>query len=359
MNTKMKQIRVAILGQGRSGRDIHGLHLKKDTERFKVAAVVEPFDIRRERAAKEYPGCDTYSDYRALLERRDIDLIINATPSYLHFPITKEFLSAGFNVLTEKPFVPTVAECDELTALAREKGVHMLVFQQSRFANYFQKVKEVIASGVLGRIAHISIQFNGFARRWDWQCCLDFNGGNLANTGPHPLDQALNLMDNYGEMPNVFCHMDRLNTFGNAEDYCKLILTAKDRPLVDLEISSADAYPLYTYKIHGTNGTLMGTMAHIDWKYFKSEEAPKQVLIRETLTAGEEKLPAYCSETLKWYEESWDGDPQAPFIAAVEEYYTQIYRLFTENRPHDIRIEQVRQQLAVIEEAHRQNPQIC
>ncbi|MFR5864066.1 MAG: hypothetical protein ACLUFV_02115 [Acutalibacteraceae bacterium] len=130
-------------------------------------------------------------------------------------------------------------------------------------------------------------------------------------------------------MPNVFCHMDRLNTFGNAEDYCKLILTAKDRPLVDLEISSADAYPLYTYKIHGTNGTLKGTMAHIDWKYFKSEEAPAQKLIRETLTAGEEKLPAYCSETLKWYEESWDGDPQAPFIAAVEEYYTQIYRLFT------------------------------
>lgn len=234
----------------------------------------------------------------------------------------------------------------------------MLVFQQSRFANYFQKVKEIIAGGNLGRIAHISIQFNGFARRWDWQCCLDFNGGNLANTGPHPLDQALNLMDNYGEMPNVFCHMDRLNTFGNAEDYCKLILTAKDRPLIDLEISSADAYPLYTYKIHGTNGTLKGTMAHIDWKYFKSEEAPAQKLIRETLTAGEEKLPAYCSETLKWYEESWDGDPQAPFIAAVEEYYTQIYRLFTENRPHDIRIEQVRQQLAVIEEAHRQNPQI-
>ncbi|MFR5864065.1 MAG: Gfo/Idh/MocA family protein [Acutalibacteraceae bacterium] len=197
----MKQIRVAILGQGRSGRDIHGLHLKKDTERFKVAAVVEPFDVRRERAASEYPGCDTYADYRALLERKDIDLVVNATPSHLHFPITKEFLSAGFNVLTEKPFVPTVAECDELTALAKEKGVHMLVFQQSRFANYFQKVKEIIAGGNLGRIAHISIQFNGFARRWDWQCCLDFNGGNLANTGPHPLDQALNLMDNTARCP--------------------------------------------------------------------------------------------------------------------------------------------------------------
>ena len=139
----MKQLNVAILGQGRSGRDIHGLHLKKDTERFKVVAVVEPFDIRRERAAKEYPGCDTYSDYRELLSRRDIDLVINATPSNKHFAITKELLSAGFNVLTEKPFVPTVAECDELTAIAESKGVHMLVFQQSRFANYFLKVKEI------------------------------------------------------------------------------------------------------------------------------------------------------------------------------------------------------------------------
>ena len=50
----MEQIRIAILGQGRSGRDIHGLHLKKDTERFKVVAVVDQMDIRRERAKEEY-----------------------------------------------------------------------------------------------------------------------------------------------------------------------------------------------------------------------------------------------------------------------------------------------------------------
>ena len=150
------------------------------------------------------------------------------------------------------------------------------------------------------------------------------------------------------------------NTFGNAEDYCKLILTAKDRPLIDLEIILVGGRisALHLQDSRHQRHAQGHDMAHIDWKYFKSEEAPAQKLIRETLTAGEEKLPAYCSETLKWYEESWDGDPQAPFIAAVEEYYTEIYRLFTENRPHDIRIEQVRQQLAVIEEAHRQNPQI-
>ncbi len=355
MFTQMNQLRVVIMGQGRSGRDIHGLHLKKDTERFHVVGVVEPLKERRERAALEF-GCDTYTDYRQLFGRTDIDLVINSTPSNLHFTITKDLLEHGFNVLCEKPCVPTVEEFDILCETAKKNNRILLVFQQSRFANYFVKVKEVIASGNLGRIVHVGVQFNGFARRWDWQCLLENNGGNLANTGPHPLDQALNILDYYNGMPSVFCKMDRCNTFGNAVSLPVLILTAPDRPLIDLDISSCDAYPSYTYKVEGTRGTLKGTMAHIDWKYFKEEEAPKQVLVRETLTSGAEKLPAYCSEQLKWYEESWDGDPQAPFIAAVETYYDQIYSLFTEGREHDIKLYQVRQQIAIINEAHKLNP---
>jgi len=265
------------MGQGRSGRDIHGLHLKKDTERFNVVGVVEPMEIRRNRAAVEF-NCETFSDYKELFGRTDIDLVINATPSYLHFDITKDLLEHGFNVLCEKPCVPTVEEFDILCATAKANNRIFLVFQQSRFANYFLKVKEIIASGDLGRIVHVGIQFNGYARRWDWQCCLEFNGGNLANTGPHPLDQALNLLDYYDKMPDVFCKMDRCNTFGNAEDYVKLILTAPDRPILDIDISSCDAYPCYTYKVEGTRGTIKGTMAHIDWKYFKEEEAPEQVI---------------------------------------------------------------------------------
>ena len=50
------------------------------------------------------------------------------------------------------------------------------------------------------------------------------NGGNLMNTGPHPLDQALQL---FGEgMPRVACFMDRANTLGDAEDFVKVILSA-------------------------------------------------------------------------------------------------------------------------------------
>ena len=151
----MKQFRIAILGQGRSGRDIHGMHLQKDTERFRVVAVVDLLEKRRERAAQEY-GCDVYEDYTALFDRDDIDLVVNSTPSHLHYAISKDLLEHGFNVLCEKPCVPTVAEFDDLCETAKRKNVHFLVFQQSRFADYFLQVKKVIASGKLGRIVHIA-----------------------------------------------------------------------------------------------------------------------------------------------------------------------------------------------------------
>ena len=120
----MEQIRIAIRGQGRSGRDIHGLHLKKDTERFKVVAVVDQMDIRRERAKEEY-GRAVYADYKEILGRKDIDLVVNSLPSYLHFPVTKDLLEHGFNVLCEKPFVPTVEEHDILVSIAEEKGLKL------------------------------------------------------------------------------------------------------------------------------------------------------------------------------------------------------------------------------------------
>ena len=73
----MKKLNVAIIGQGRSGRDIHGAFFKSENNtKFNVVAVVDSLDERRIRAKEEY-GCDVYADYRALFGRDDIDLVIN------------------------------------------------------------------------------------------------------------------------------------------------------------------------------------------------------------------------------------------------------------------------------------------
>ena len=60
----MKKLNVAIIGQGRSGRDIHGAFFKSEyNEKFNVIAVVDALEERRIRAKEEW-GCDVYADYR-------------------------------------------------------------------------------------------------------------------------------------------------------------------------------------------------------------------------------------------------------------------------------------------------------
>ena len=131
----MKKLNVAIIGQGRSGRDIHGKFFKtpEGNEMFSVTAVVEINEQRRMRAKEEY-GCDVYASYTDLYGRQDIDLVINATMSHTHPQITIDLLEHGFNVLCEKPAAKTVEQFDAMTAAAAKSGKYFNIFQQSRFA---------------------------------------------------------------------------------------------------------------------------------------------------------------------------------------------------------------------------------
>ena len=353
----MKELRIAIIGQGRSGRNIHGSYFRSaaNNGRFKVVAVVERLAHRRELAKEEYPCCDVYDDYTQLFGREDIDLVVNSTTSEQHVPVTKDLLDHGFNVVCEKPAGKCPEEIDMLMEAAAKSGKMYNVFQQSRFAPYFLKIKEVIESGVLGRIIEIDIQCNAFARRYDWQTLQSFNAGGLYNTGPHPLDQALSLLDMYDGMPNVLCKMDCVNTYGDANDYCKLVLSAPNKPLICIDISSCDAYPVFTYKIMAQYGGLKADKTQVDWKYYKPEEAPELKLIREPLQ-GPKGEPVYCSDKLVWHEESWSAKESGAFTTATDAYYTMIYDYMTEGKPMAIMPYQVRQQMAIAAEAHRQNP---
>jgi len=352
----MQKVRTAIIGQGRSGRDIHVAALKLMPEMYEIVAIVDPIELRRRRAQEEL-RCDVYESHRALFKRKDLDLVINATPSHLHYPITLEVLKKGYNCLCEKPLAKKAREVDRLIAASQQSGRMLAIFQQSRFAPYFEKVREVIASGVLGRIVQISIAFNGFARRWDWQTLQEFNGGNLLNTGPHPLDQALAL---FGDgMPKILCRMDRANTYGDAEDYVKLLLWGEGHPVIDLEISSCCAYPSFTYNVQGTRGGMKGNTSGMEWKYYRPEEAPPQKLIREPII-NPDGTPAYCREQLPWHTGSWAVSKEnADLFATISgRFYTMLYKRLTTGQPLEITPEQVRRQIAVIEECHKQNPHI-
>lgn len=350
----MKQLRIAIIGQGRSGRDIHGKFFLGDTSgKYKVVAVVDAIPLRRERAKKEF-GCEAYADYRELFARKDIDLVVNCSFSYQHYSITLDLLEHGFPVVVEKPFGRYARDCLHLMNTAKEKGVMLNVFQQSRFAPYYTEIKKVIASGVLGTLKQISVCYNGFSRRWDWQCSQRYWGGSLLNSGPHPLDQALDLLDFDPNIRVAFSKLDKVNTSGDAEDYCKIILTAPGKPVVDVEISSCNAYSPYTYVIQASNGCLCATHQKINYKYFIPENEPVRPLVLEPLQ-DENGYPAYCTEKLNWIEK--EIIPQGSvFDVAVEKYYNMIYQHLVEGKEMEVQPWQVLQQIRLVEQIHADNP---
>ncbi|MDF2962542.1 MAG: oxidoreductase [Paenibacillus sp.] len=351
-----QRLRVAVIGQGRSGKAIHADTFNRLEEKYQIVAVVDPLENRRQKA-KELYGCDVYSDYKELYGRKDIDLVVNATPSHLHVPVTLDLLARGFQVVCDKPLARYAAEVDQLIEASEKSGNKLFVFQQSRFMPAFKQIRSILDFGVIGRTVQVNITYNGFARRWDWQTIREYNAGNLLNTGPHPVDQALQFFGT-DVTPQVTCYMDRANTFGDAEDYVKLLLHAPGKPVVDVEISSCSAYPNVTYNVQGTRGGVKGTASHLDWKYYKPEEAPKQELTRAPYVNADGD-PAYCREELIWHEESWDFVDEfnlGPFDHMAREYYLKLHDTLTEGAPFEITLEQVRQQIAVMEESHRQNP---
>ena len=351
----MKKLNLAIIGQGRSGKDIHGkYYISEDNKYYNIKYVVD-FDAGRRAISEErYPGCVTFADYKELYNCKDIDLVVNATYSEMHAPITMDLLNHGFNVLVEKPFGRTAYECREQIRLAKEKGVVLAVFQQSLMGPNAVFARELVKSGKLGRITQIDVKYNGFARRWDWQTLQKKCAGNAFNTGPHPIGIGLSLIDFDPNVRVAYSRLDCALNSGDADDFVKIILDAPGKPVVDIEASSTDAYSPYNIKIQGTKGTFKSTATAYEMTYIVDGENPEQPL-QEDFLRDENNNPIYCSEKLIKHTEEGKY-PGTAFTLGTAAVYEDVYYAITEGKPMRVTPEMAMQTLAVIETAHAQNP---
>lgn len=352
----MRKLNLAIIGQGRSGKDIHGLFYRSEDNRFfNVKYVVDADAHRRQVAETIYPGCKTFGDYTELYLCNDIDLVVNAAYSHQHYCITKDLLNHGLNVMVEKPLAGTFYECQDLIRTAREKGVLLAPFMQSFYAPYYQKALDVIQSGKLGDIKQIDITYSGFCRRWDWQTLQKKVAGGIYNTGPHPIGLALGFLGFDPQTKVVFSRLDKTLTSGDADDYAKILLTAPGKPLIDLEVNSNDAYPVRNVKILGSRGTLHSTLSRMDMTYIvEGENEPRPVV--EEFLQNEKGDPIYCWEELRKHEEGQDFVARDVFTKSVAWLYENVYNAITKGEKLNVTAEMAAQVISVIECVHAENP---
>ncbi len=320
------------------------MSLSKLEDRYEIRGVCDAMELRR-KEAEQAVGCSSYESFEEMLKHCDADWVVIATPQTFHREQCLAALQAGKHVVCEKPMAMSYCDAQEMAAAARTAQRHLTVFHNLHYASDFQKVREVLQSGKLGRILLIKIYRNGFGRRWDWQTLKKFGGGNLANTGPHVLDHALCLMG--AEEPNVIARLETAITLGDADDHTKLLLHLPGYPLVDLELSSADAIGGERWKICGTAGGLTGGDAQLRWRYFDPASLPERTVVE---TPSPER--AYDKETIDWREESWMATPDEQNRSLPVAYYTDLHGALSRGEAPPITATHALSVMRVIEMAH-------
>lgn len=336
-------VTVGIAGLGRSGWKMHAAALERLPEHYRVEAVMDPDPARCAEAERRF-NCQSFDTY-AELTQADVELICVATPSPFHLEQTLAALEQGKHVIVEKPLAGSVAAVDQMIAAAKKAGKRLTVNQNYRYHNYFKTMTEVMASGKLGEVLQIRIAIHQFSRRWDWQTSRQHNGGILTNHGAHVLDWLLLHFED--DDPEVFCHLADTPLYaGDADSHAKVIIRPKDGPLLDVELTHANAYPQDNFLILGTQGTLTGDRNRLRWKYFVPEN--EKALVLELGPAPDR---SYNAETLTFVEEAVDLEDS--FKNDVVQVYQDLYSTLREGKPLAITPESVRRQIDLFNKCYQ------
>jgi myo-inositol 2-dehydrogenase/D-chiro-inositol 1-dehydrogenase len=141
-------IRCGLIGYGAWGS--HHARVIAANPLARLVAIAARTEATLDRARQEHPTCRVCADYRDLLAGDDLDAVAVVLPSHLHFEAARAVLESGRHLLLEKPMCLTVADCEELIAVARRKERVLAVGHEMRLSTLWGKVHEVIAAGAIG-----------------------------------------------------------------------------------------------------------------------------------------------------------------------------------------------------------------
>jgi predicted dehydrogenase len=155
------KIAVALIGAGPQGQGVMKGFLVEESAR--VVAVCDVKSDQRQMARDLVDGhyqdrsCATFTDFRDVLARPDVDAVIVATPDHWHVLVALAAVRAGKDVYLEKPMGLSVAEDQALRAAVRETGRVFQFGTQQRSSAFFRRACEIVRNGRIGRLRHVDV----------------------------------------------------------------------------------------------------------------------------------------------------------------------------------------------------------
>jgi predicted dehydrogenase len=161
------------------------------SKRTRLLAVASRSLSSAESYAKEWKIPRAHGSYEALLADPEIDVIYNSLPNHLHAEWAIKALRAGKNVLCEKPIALSFAEVDAMEQAAKESGKILAEAFMYRHHAQTLKVKEMVDSGVLGKLQLVKGAFTfTLTREGDIRSKKETGGGSIWDIGCYPISYA-------------------------------------------------------------------------------------------------------------------------------------------------------------------------
>ena len=252
-----------------------------------LVAVADVRESRAERFAAQYHAA-AHTDYHALLARQDVDVVNICTPSGLHAEMAVEAMQAGKHVIVEKPIALTLHDADRMIGAARVYGVKLCVVLQNRYNPPMQDLKQVVESGMLGRLllGNATVRWYRPQEYYEdgWHGTWAMDGGALMNQSIHHIDALQWLL---GRPESVFAYSATLAHRMEAEDIGVASIRFHGGTLGVVEGSTV-TYPENlegSVAVFGERGSLKvgGTALNrkVLWKVAGELEHEKELLTRE------------------------------------------------------------------------------
>jgi predicted dehydrogenase len=208
------------LAYGLIGAGGRGRYLNQNFQKLGAAcvAIAEVYEPNTEQALRDSPGARSFIDYHDLLAAPGVDAVVIATPDHHHCPMLLAALDAKKDVYLEKPMSHSLEESRRMVEAVRRSRQVVQIGMQRRSAPSMLHAKEIVDSGVLGRITLAKPMWNwnvskplnnsplpgkldwkrflGAAKERDlepmrfrsWRYFWDYSGGNMTDQGTHLMD---------------------------------------------------------------------------------------------------------------------------------------------------------------------------
>jgi predicted dehydrogenase len=251
----MKRFNIAVVGCGNVSR-MHFDAYQGHPERVQVVAACDPVGAQLSEAQKKYGFAQGFASLEAMIAHAEWDVAVVCTPTPVRRQVVETLAAARKHIFVEKPFADSYHDAQYMVNTCSQAGVRLAVNQNFRYHYPFERARELVAQGAVGRVVSIVHQDLMFRQDQGWRTQAQRHA--LSVMGVHWLDGFRWLLNDVAT--SVFCETrssSAIQSVGETE--AAVQVNFKQGALASYVESFSSPFPRTETLVLGETGTLMLT----------------------------------------------------------------------------------------------------